>query len=248
MADKRLYQKVATRILEMITSGAYPPGTRLPGERELAERFEVSRVVIREAEISLEALGRVEIKVGSGVYVREPDALAGVALPSITAFELTQTRLLFESESAALAATMITDEQVTELEGTISRMSNAAHDTPDGEDADRDFHMLIAKATGNKANIYMMENLWRIRTEVQGVRKVYAAVCVEDSQHRVNEHAEILNALRDRDPLAARKAMRQHFSRLLEALLDASELQAIEEARQRSSENRERYLRTAIGG
>ena len=45
MAEKRLYQRVANRILEMIVSGAYPPGTRLPGERELAERFEVSRVV-----------------------------------------------------------------------------------------------------------------------------------------------------------------------------------------------------------
>ena len=53
MAEQRLYQKVANNILEMITSGAYPPGTRLPGERELAERFSVSRVVIREAELSV---------------------------------------------------------------------------------------------------------------------------------------------------------------------------------------------------
>lgn len=247
MVEKRLYQKVAERIVGLIESGAYPPGTRLPGERELAERFEVSRVVIREAEISLEAIGRVEIKVGSGVYVREPEAGLGNILPKVSAFELTQTRLLFESESAALAATLITDEQIAELEETVARMGRASHDSPDGDEADRDFHMLIAKATGNMATVYMMENLWRMRTEVEDVRKVYSAVCVEDSQHRVDEHSEILDGLRSRDPEQARSAMRRHFSRLIEALLDASEIQAIEEARRRSSENRERFLQQAKG-
>jgi len=248
MAEKRLYQKVANKILEMITSGAYPPGTRLPGERELADRFEVSRVVIREAEISLEALGHVEIKVGSGVYVREPEASFSSRLPDVTAFELTQTRLLFESESAALAARMITDEQISDLERTIERMANASHDSPDGDEADREFHMLISRATGNAANMHIMENLWRMRTELPEVRKVYSAVCVEDSSHRVDEHEAILNALRDRNPEEARSAMRYHFSRLIEALLVASEQQAIEEARRRSNVNREKYLKTALTG
>lgn len=246
MAEKRLYQKVANKILEMITSGSYPPGTRLPGERELADRFDVSRVVVREAEISLEALGHVEIKVGSGVYVREPNTVALNRLPEVTAFELTQTRLIFESESAALAARVITDEQISDLERTIERMANSGHDSPDGDDADREFHLTIAKSTGNAANMYIMENLWRMRTEVPEVRKVYSAVCVEDSAHRVQEHAAILEALRDRDPEEARRAMRHHFSRLIEALLVASEQQAIEEARRRSNLNREKYLQTAM--
>ncbi|MEL6859441.1 MAG: FadR/GntR family transcriptional regulator [Pseudomonadota bacterium] len=248
MAEKRLYQKVAIKILELITAGAYPPGTRLPGERELADRFDVSRVVIREAEISLEALGHVEIKVGSGVYVREPEASFSNQLPKVSAFELTQARLLFESESAALAARMITDEQISELERTIERMANASHDSPDGDEADREFHMLIARATGNSVNMHIMQNLWRMRTELTDVRKVYSAVCVEDSSHRVDEHAAILNALRDRNPEEARNAMRYHFSRLIEALLVASEQQAIEEARRRSSVNREKYLKTAMTG
>ncbi|MEE2879519.1 MAG: FadR/GntR family transcriptional regulator [Pseudomonadota bacterium] len=247
MADKRLYQQVAAKIGELIDSGAYPPGTRLPGERELAERFNVSRVVIREAEISLEAVGRVEIKVGSGVYVREANTAAGIALPGVTPFELTQTRLLFESECAALAATMITDDQLAGLEETIERMGVAPHDTEEGEQADRDFHLLIAKATGNEANVFFLKTLWRMRTEIEPVKRVYSAVCHADTSHRVNEHSEVLEALRARDPAAARTAMRGHFSRLLEALLDASERQAIEDARQRSLENRERYLKSAIG-
>ena len=96
MAEKRLYQKIARQILEMIESGAYPTGTRLPGERELAEMLGVSRVVIREAEISLEAVGHVEIKVGSGVYVKRLEQEDLSRLPKVSAFELTQTRLLFE--------------------------------------------------------------------------------------------------------------------------------------------------------
>ncbi len=246
MAEQRLYQKVANNILEMITSGAYPPGTRLPGERELAERFSVSRVVIREAEISLEALGHVEIKVGSGVYVREPSQTSSGRLPKVSAFELTQTRLLFESESAALAATEITDEQIEELERTIAVMENTPQDSPESDEADRVFHLTIAKASGNSANYYIMENLWRMRVELPQVKEMYAAVCVEDSYSRVDEHEAILNALKDRNPDQARKAMRAHFSRLIENLLIATEQHAIEEARRRANANREKYLRSEI--
>lgn len=242
MAEKRLYHKVARNILDMIESGAYPPGTRLPGERELAERFDVSRVVVREAEISLEAVGRLEIKVGSGVYVRDSIAANGLALPNVTAFELTQTRLLFESECAALAAKNISDQQIAELEATVEKMANAPADSPEGESADRDFHLLIAKATGNLANVFFLQTLWRMRDEIESVKRVYSAVCHEDASYRVSEHADVMNALRKRDPKAAREAMRGHFSRLLEALLDVSEQQAIEEARRKSKENRLRYL------
>lgn len=246
MAEKRLYQKIARQILDMIESNAYPPGTRLPGERELAEKLGVSRVVIREAEISLEALGHVDIKVGSGVYVnsREKEELG--RLPKVTAFELTQTRLLFESESAALAATEISETEIKVLEQTIEHMEKYPQDSDEADEADRLFHMTIAKASGNTANYFIMENLWRMRVELPDVREMYAAVCVEDSYSRVDEHAAILNALKARNPDQARKAMRAHFSRLIENLLVASEQHAIEEARRRSHANREKYLKSAL--
>lgn len=246
MADQRLYQKVANNILALIGSGKYPPGTRLPGERELATQFGVSRVVVREAEIALEALGRVDIRVGSGVYVLEKAIISAGALPNVTAFELTQTRLLFESECAALAATMITDDQLVELEKTIEQMGVAKGTSKDGEDADRNFHQLITKSTRNEANVFFMENLWRMRTEIESVKKVYSAVCVVDSGHRVKEHIEIFEALKKRDAEGARLAMRTHFTRLLEALLDASEQQAIAEARRKVSSDREQFLKSAL--
>lgn len=247
MTEKRLYHKVAREILEMINSGAYPPGTRLPGERELAERFGVSRVVVREAEISLEALGRLEIKVGSGVYVKDPLSSKGLGLPNVSAFELTQTRLLFEAECAALAAANISDDQIAELEQTIDKMAQAPVDSPEGDEADRDFHLLIAKATGNESNVFLLQTLWRMRDELEPVKRVYSAVCHEDSSYRVAEHSEVMEALRNRDSDGARKAMRGHFSRLLKALLDVSEQQAIEEAKRKSIENRQRFLKAGLG-
>ena len=242
MSEKRLYHTIAGEILKMIDSGMYPPGSRLPGERDLAERFGVSRVVVREAEISLEATGRLAIKVGSGVYVRDAETVNGLNLPNISPFELTQARLLFEPECAALAAKVITDEQIAELEATLDIMATTPVDSPEGEKADMDFHFLIAKATGNEANAFFLHTLWRMRTEIDEVKRVYSAVCHDDVSHRVNEHSEIMAALKNRDPEAARTAMRGHFSRLLEALLDASEQQAIEDAKRRSNANRERYL------
>ena len=68
MAERRLFQEVAERIAAMIEGGSYPPGSRLPGEREIAEQLGVSRVTVREAEIALQARGMVTIKTGSGVY------------------------------------------------------------------------------------------------------------------------------------------------------------------------------------
>ncbi|HSX64752.1 MAG TPA: GntR family transcriptional regulator, partial [Pseudoxanthomonas sp.] len=66
MSENRLYQSIAAKILALIESGEFPSGSRLPGERDLAERFGVSRVTIREAEIALEAQGWIAIKTGSG--------------------------------------------------------------------------------------------------------------------------------------------------------------------------------------
>ena len=69
--EARTYKKVLKQMLELIHSGVFPAGGRLPPERELAERFDVSRPTIREAIIALETLEYVEVKTGSGVYVIE---------------------------------------------------------------------------------------------------------------------------------------------------------------------------------
>ena len=244
MTEKRLYHSVAEQIMQLIRDGAYPPGTRLPGERELAERFNVSRVTVREAEIALQAQGFINIKTGSGVYVRDPAEKSGPGLPTVTAFELTEARLLFESEAAALAAKHINDETLERLSELVEAMSQ---DDPQfseaSQEADREFHLTIAKASGNAVVQYVVESLWKIRTEVPEVREVHAAICaVEEAANRHTEHADVVKALRDRDPSAARRSMQSHFRGLLGSMIDVTEEQALEKLKKKTSESRQRYL------
>lgn len=243
MAD-RLFQGIADRIVAMIDEGEFAPGSRLPGERELAEMFGVSRVTIREAEIALQAVGRIKIKTGSGVYVADAPVEADV-LPQVSAFELTEARSLFESEAAALAAPVITADTLARLAELLDVMAAEDGDTDASTEADREFHMLIASASGNQAIIHVIRTLWRLRTEVPGVRTAHANVCKADARARQQEHASIVEALRRRDPQGARVAMRQHFHRLLGAMLDESEEREITELRRKSAESRERFLMSA---
>lgn len=243
MAEKRLYHSVAERIKELIRQGAYPPGSRLPGERDLAEDLGVSRVTVREAQIALEAIGLLDIRVGSGVYVLQKSAEGVDALPDVGAFELTEARSAIESEAAALAAAAITPEELDLLDEIVVRMAVEGDEpSPLESDADRDFHLTIARATQNKAMLETVERLWRIRTERPEVRHAYDSICEMNPRSRLKEHQDIAIALRNQDPDAARKAMRQHFKCIIEAMLSVTEAQAIEEARRRTQESRERFL------
>jgi DNA-binding FadR family transcriptional regulator len=245
MAEQRLYHTVSNQILELIDSGVFPPGSRLPGERDLAKQFGVSRVAVREAEIALQAQGRLEIKVGSGAYVLDGGGQLGRGQPRVGPFELTEARALFEAEAAALAAPIITDEAINELEGYINAMlGKGAMAAADVEEADRLFHLTIAKATNNPAIIYTIENLWKMRAEATKVQTVYGYVCHSDDTLLEDEHRAILNALKARDSSMARKTMRAHFTRMIEALLQASEEEAYREVKRKASESRSRFLLT----
>lgn len=241
MTIDRLYHSVATKITRMIDDGVFPPGGRLPGERELAEQLGVSRATIREAEITLQALGRLKIKTGSGVYVLKASDAEYGGIPEASAFELTQARLLFESEAAALAASVINKETLDRLEQLVEKMATSTGDEADA--ADRDFHLTVAGASENTVVSYTIETLWKIRNESSAVKEVYESVCEKNAGERGDEHAEILNALRNHDSEAARVAMRNHFGLLLEVMHDMTEEQTYNEIRKKSDETRERYLK-----
>lgn len=244
MAEKRLYHTVANQILELIDSGVFPPGSRLPGERDLAEKFGVSRVAVREAEISLQAQGRLEIKVGSGAYVLDASEGSVRGLPKVGPFELTEARALFEGESAALAAPMITDEAIKELEGYIEIMSGKVQSDMTAAEADEAFHLTIARATNNHAIVFVVNSMWMMRNEAAQLQKVYTDVCYKDTSHREDEHLAILVALKNRDSAAARTAMRDHFNRIIEALIKDAEEAGYQEVKRKVSESRSRFLLT----
>ena len=240
--NKRLYRTVMRKLQQLIDGGEYPPGGRLPPERELAERFEVSRPTVREAIIALEALNQIEVKTGSGVYVLNSSSDSNGIDVSITAFELTEARALIEGEAAALAATMITDDQLIELEKALHKMADGSENSDlISEVADQKFHHIISQATHNKMLSTVIDNLWYIRNNSPAVHKAYESICTTDRQVLVQEHQDIYDALARRDAAATRTAMHEHFSRILNKLIVADETEQIEEARKRAIKSRERF-------
>lgn len=246
MSDKpsdRLYRDLARNLIAEIAAGTYPVGTRLPAERELAAQYNVSRPTVREAIIALEVQGLVEVRIGSGAYVLRVPGQADVPGFNITAFELTEARLLFEGEAAALAATQITDDELAEIEALVADIALENLDPKGNDKADRAFHLAIAAATRNQVVIETIENLWNLRYTSPEAALLHRKARTANVKPVVDEHTAILTALKACDPAAARGAMRAHLSAVLESLLFATEEKAIEDARRASQAMRERYSR-----
>lgn len=238
----RLYQYVAERLARAIAAGTYKEGDRLPAERDLAQSYSVSRPTIREAIIALELDGMVEVRIGSGVYVTNTEPVRAQVAMDIGAFELTEARLLIEGEVAALAATQITDEELEELETLLDKMDSANRKGAGaGELVDRQFHETIARVTRNSALLQMVEQLWTIRNRSPQCVRLFEKSRSAGNAPVLNEHRAIVEALRTRDANAARAAMRDHLSRVLSYLLDATEVEAIEAAKAKVAAQRDRF-------
>lgn len=243
----KLYQKVANSIVASIRSGVYRAGDRLPPERDLAEEFDVSRATVREAMIALEIRGIAEARRGSGIYVTNaPPQDASTQELDIGPFEVTEARRLVEGESAALAATIITEEEITKLAALLQELA-ANTDNDAGEQADRNFHITIAEATGNAALASVVETLWDMRYKSPMCREMFDRARDAGVQPRHDDHLAIFSALQARDPKAARKAMHNHLDRVIDSILDATETDAVERARlEAASKRKEVARRSAI--
>ncbi|GAA6184579.1 FadR/GntR family transcriptional regulator [Aliiglaciecola sp. NS0011-25] len=236
MKNRRMFWQIVEKIEALIDSGKYPPGSRLPPERELAETFNVSRPTIREAIIALEVRERVDVKTSSGVYVLENPQKAEPEV-KVSAFELTQARALVEGEAAALAAASITEQELTDLEATLVAMEKGIQP----EKADRQFHLIISKATRNNAVSLAVEKFWQLRDSEPEIVNVYKNVCNRSDSDRLEEHRKIFAALKNRDSAEARQAMHYHFNRLINTLFEISEAKALEEVRKQSTQTRDLY-------
>jgi DNA-binding FadR family transcriptional regulator len=212
----RLYRKIARQLSELIEAGEFLPGNRLPAERELAKQFGVSRPPVREALIALELEGKVEVRVGSGVYVAQP----GPSIPaSITdegegPFELIRARQLVEGETAACAARDATDAEIADIRAAVEELRRKERGARSTDPADRAFHLAIARATHNGPLLAVVTMLWD-----QG----RGAVWKQLERHfqtpalraaTLHDHEAVLAAIEARDATQARKAMRHHLSRV----------------------------------
>jgi DNA-binding FadR family transcriptional regulator len=241
---RRLYAKLADALSKSIANHKYAIGERLPSERELAAKFKVSRPIVREAIFALEADGLVEVRTGSGVYVKSNKLGANSARRGdVGMFELLEARRAFEGETAALAASRITDEEIEELRRLVVEMKKKnVSDIESSEDADMRFHLLIATATRNPAILQTIESFWQARRSSPQTQYFLKKVRSLGVAPNIQEHSEILAALEQRDPMAARTAMRGHLSAVIEAVLQATEVETLERAQAELSKNRAMYL------
>jgi GntR family transcriptional repressor for pyruvate dehydrogenase complex len=244
MGSDKLYQRVAKVIAAAILDGQYPVGSRLPGERELAESFSVSRPTVREAMIALEIYGLVEARHGSGLYViGKPSQDNEPAELDVGAFELVEARILFEGEAAAVAAMTIDAEILGELDQTLATMAACDPAGVDALQADRRFHILIAEATRNAVIVSVVETLWNLRERSPLSAYIFAEARRGGVNPRVEEHRLIVDALRARDPHRARRTMREHLRRVVEDLLVATEVKELERTRSEIDARRDEIAR-----
>jgi DNA-binding FadR family transcriptional regulator len=211
---RRLYRQIADQIAGLIDAGEFVPGGRLPAERELAALLGVSRTSVREAIISLEIAGLVEVRVGTGIFVaanRAAPTSPGDKGPG--PFELLNARKLVEGEIAALAATNAKSADIEGLRRVVTRMAEHVNNFAVREEADRDFHLALAKTTRNSSLELVVEGLWNQRAELWG--RMQQHFHTEGlAQQTIRDHAAILAAVAAHDPQAARAAMRRHIARV----------------------------------
>ena len=212
LAARRLYQRIADEIGRLIETGVFKPGERLPAERELAQQMQVSRASLREALSSLELSGHVEIRVGSGVYVktgvrRKVQSSAARTSP----FDVLRARRLIESEAAALAAKHATPAQIRRMTQSFESLAKDMRANRTKSAADREFHLCIARASGNSALALVVERLWTEGGQPLDVRMEELFVTRGRKRDNIAEHRAVLDAIRNGDATAARRAMRTHL-------------------------------------
>ncbi|GAB4394139.1 MAG: FadR/GntR family transcriptional regulator [Kiloniellaceae bacterium] len=227
---KRLFQQVYEQLAHLIAEGEFPLGERLPAERDLARQLGVSRATVREAMIALEISGLVEVRVGAGVFVVRDRPLAqgpsedpGEDL-GLGPFEILEARRTIECAVAAFAAQQIQDSDIAELETALEVMAEEHRTGFKSEEGDRAFHLGIARATRNSALVRTVEALWDLKYRAPMWAKLHERVRASLLRPALlDDHREILEALRRRDPEAARAAMDAHLVQVAEDLLRISE-------------------------
>jgi len=226
--EQRLYERVVEKVLELISSGAWKPGYRLPPERELSEAFGVSRTVVREAVKALEARGVVESATGGGVSVRRADfkmvsrsLQTYMQLTSQDDFEirLNEVRRVLEVEMVALAANRITPEQRTQLRQICKQMREGQNTAKQMAELDFRLHITLAEATQNDLFKVLLAPL---------IDQLHNHIILtwEDFPRPVeqvfDQHEAIVSAVENGDADAARQAMMKHLMFSRQVLEDIS--------------------------
>ena len=221
-----LVNEIVDSLAASIREGRMQPGEKLPTEAEFMVRFDVSRTVVRESLSRLQASSLVETRHGIGTFVLAPHDAGNFKITAedfatvddvIAVLEL---RISLETEAAGLAAQRRTDENLKTMEIALQAFQDSIDIDSDAVPPDFQFHMEVARSTGNRHFADLMTYLGTMiipRTRVNTTQNAPEGRL--NYLQRVNsEHESIYNAIRNQDAEAARAAMRTHLSNSRERL------------------------------
>ncbi len=215
--DSTLTERASEQVEDLIIGGAVRPDDRLPPERELAAMMGVSRTVVREAVRSLAAKGLVEIRTGSGTYVRRigPDIMKAsldllLRAGTLKSEEIHEVRTLLEVRIAELAALRARPEDIRAMQGTIDLLKNRLITPHEYATADIAFHRHLAVATQNPLFHALVQALNGVMFAV----RLRAASSLGDvpRERAVFHHSQILERVKARDADGSRAAMIEHLA------------------------------------
>ena len=214
---QRLYRQIAKQIQALISSGEFKVGSRLPAERDLATQLSVSRPSVREALIAMEVEGVIEVRTGSGIYVKSLGKKGHAkSSPHNTQLEwgpleVMRARFLIEAEMAALAAENASTQDIKAMKMALKGMQKDAQAGRIPRDSDIAFHMAIAKACANSVMLDTLDQYLQARTGPLFERLGDYFESPAAWAAAISEHQEVIQAIEAQNPQHARKAMQKHL-------------------------------------
>ncbi len=224
-----LADRVTDALTLLVRGSDFPPGARLPSEKEMASRFGVSRTVMREAISRLKSEGLVESRQGVGIFVRDSTLGGtfridpGVVGSVRSVLQVVELRKALEAEIAALAAERRTNPQLAAIQRALKQIEKSVSAGTDGVDADMAFHGSIAQATGNPHFVALVEFIGPFLRAAMQVTRTYEAGSEELLQQVRQEHQAIVDAIAARDVVAARAAARGHMENAMRRISSADQ-------------------------
>jgi GntR family transcriptional regulator, transcriptional repressor for pyruvate dehydrogenase complex len=216
----RLYEQIVQQIEESIVKGDLKTGDQLPAERDLAQRFGVSRTAVREAVKALREKGLVEAYSGRGTFITDGttqavrqslDLMVKIGQPEGFA-HLAEVRAILEPEIAALAAVRIQESELATMREAVALMDKAYEDPDAYIEADLDFHLALAEGAANPIILSLLDSIVGLLRE----QRMRVFRVTGGPQRGQIYHKRILDAVEHHDAEKAREAMRAHLMQVRE--------------------------------
>lgn len=228
----KLANQIHEQILDWIISGELKVGDKLPSENELCNSFQVSRPIVREAILNLQADKFVQTKKGIGTFVlhsplKDLSRFAS-AQDIATVLQSHEVRIALEAEAAALAAIRRTSAQLEYIKEAQQSMKEDFSAANLSVQSDYEFHMGIAHATNNEIFVQLLENLHfglkKTMAITQGLSRESIKNQTDPDRNNLvlEEHQRIIDAIEIQDQEAARFAMRYHITKVKQRLINVN--------------------------